>query len=54
MADDPVPSLWRDFLTFLWQQKAWWIVPLLLMVAAIVLLAWLTREPPRPPTYPHF
>jgi hypothetical protein len=48
------PGIVRDFLQFLWQSKIWWLAPLIVMLGLIVLLAWLTREPPRPPTYPAF
>lgn len=48
------PGFFRDFGRFLWECKAWWLVPLLLAIGAVFALAWLTREPPRPPTYPHF
>jgi hypothetical protein len=51
---DASPGLVRDFGRFLWESKAWWLVPLLLAVSAVLAFAWLTREPPRPPTYPHF
>ncbi|MEZ6065437.1 MAG: DUF5989 family protein [Planctomycetaceae bacterium] len=46
------PGIVREFVTFLWLEKRWWLLPLLLIVAALLLLAWLTRTPARPLTYP--
>lgn len=50
----PLPPWWRDFLSFLWTEKRWWLVPLLLLLAVLIVLAVLTRQPERPPTYPSF
>ncbi|MFV0446065.1 MAG: DUF5989 family protein [Planctomycetaceae bacterium] len=48
------PSWLGDFVCFLRDNKAWWLIPLGATLVLIIWLAWMTREPPRPPTYPHF
>jgi hypothetical protein len=50
-----VTQAWlADFLIFLREHTAWWLAPLCAAIGLVVLLAWLTREPQRPPTYPFF
>lgn len=53
MSDAPRGVL-RDFAAFLGESKAWWLVPLVVMLGLLVWLAWTTREPARPVTYPEF
>lgn len=63
--DDPVdefersaleaePSLFREFREFIREQKAWWMVPLLLIFALLAGVAWLSGSGLAPFIYPLF
>ena len=40
LADEKPLSLPREFLLFILENKAWWMVPILLVLAVLGLLAW--------------
>ena len=54
---EPMTELWRttrEFLCFLWENKFWWISPIVLMLLLLVVFIWLTERPSVIPTrYTH-
>ncbi|HKE00162.1 MAG TPA: DUF5989 family protein [Planctomycetota bacterium] len=39
-------TLARDFVLFLRTEKKWWLLPLVLFAAGLLVAAWLTESPP--------
>lgn len=52
--DDHPPSLIKEFLYFLTENKKWWLVPLIVIFLLLGLLAFLGSSPLAPVIYPIF
>ncbi|HVC09509.1 MAG TPA: DUF5989 family protein [Elusimicrobiota bacterium] len=48
------PSFARDLLEFVWQNKKWWIIPMLLVLAVFGVLIVLSASAPTPFIYTLF
>ena len=46
--------LWREFLAFIRENKAWWMVPILLVLLLLGALAWLSSTGAAPFIYSLF
>ncbi|MFO7902216.1 MAG: DUF5989 family protein [Planctomycetota bacterium] len=53
-AEEPSPSLVAEFVAFIREHKAWWLVPILLALALMTLAVWLGGSPLAPFIYPLF
>lgn len=53
-AEEPAPGLLREFWWFICENKAWWLVPLLLALALIGAVVWLSGTAIAPFIYPLF
>jgi len=53
-AEEPDLGLVREFLLFLRENKAWWMVPILLCLALLALAVWISSSPVAPFIYPLF
>lgn len=47
-------GFWREFAEFLVHNKKWWLVPLLLVLALLTLVVFLSGSPLAPFIYPIF
>lgn len=54
LAQEPQPSLLKEFGWFLIENKAWWMVPILVVLGLLTLLAYLTATGAAPFIYPVF
>ncbi len=54
LAQEPEPGLLREFGWFLIENKAWWMVPILVVLGLLTALAWLMSTGAAPFTYPLF
>lgn len=53
-AEERDPGLLADFVLFLREQKAWWMLPILVALALIAFVAWLSTTAAAPFIYPLF
>lgn len=53
-ADLPPVGFWREFAEFLVHNKKWWLIPLLLVLALLTLVVFLSGSPLAPFIYPIF
>ena len=54
LAREPEPGLLKEFGYFLIENKAWWMVPILVVLGLLFALAWLTSTGAAPFIYPLF
>jgi hypothetical protein len=52
LAEEPAPGLVAEFLHFLRTEKKWWLAPIVLVLLALVALAWFAGTPLGPLLYP--
>ena len=53
-ADEPQRGLIAEFIDFLLHNKAWWLTPIILMLALLGLFVWLSLSGAAPFMYPVF
>ena len=53
-AEESQPGLIAEFIDFLRYNKAWWMVPILVVLGLVFLLAWLSGTAAAPFIYPLF
>jgi len=51
--EKPLP-LWREFFLFILENKAWWLIPIILVLGLVSLLVLLTSTGAAPFIYPIF
>jgi hypothetical protein len=54
LAQEPEPGLLKEFGWFLIENKAWWMVPILVVLGLLTALAWLMSTGAAPFIYPVF
>ncbi|MCA8996759.1 MAG: hypothetical protein KDA80_07235 [Planctomycetaceae bacterium] len=53
-AMEPAPGIVREFWQFLRENKAWWLLPLLISLAILGIAVWVGMSPLAPLIYPLF
>jgi hypothetical protein len=53
-AEQPAPSLLREYFEFLRHNKKWWLIPILLALGLLAVLAYFSASPLAPFIYPIF